>query len=145
MNQTMGEVREDKRLDRLFEYTKFHIGIYLSAGGGLIVLLGSGDKSDFIQDLIGSPKALAVALALMALAGLAGGVIASATTQCRHFEDLWLEPQGPLKRFTRITGRWWARIEHGAFWASAALIAYAVLCSPSVRLWLTAPGARYSS
>ena len=25
---------DDKRLDRLFKYTKFHIGIYLSAGGG---------------------------------------------------------------------------------------------------------------
>jgi len=41
---------DDKRLDRLFKYTKFHIGIYLSAGGGLVALLGSADKIDFIKN-----------------------------------------------------------------------------------------------
>ena len=61
---------DDKRLDRLFKYTKFHIGIYLSAGGGLVALLGSADKIDFIKKLFGSPKALALSLLFMVVAGI---------------------------------------------------------------------------
>ena len=39
-------VMEDKRLDRLFEYTKFHIGIYLSAASGLVALIGLSAKPE---------------------------------------------------------------------------------------------------
>ncbi len=90
---------EDKRLDRLFEYTKFHIGIYLSAASGLVALIGLSAKAEegaFIIKLVGSPPALAISFVLMIIAGMAGGILASSTTEYEHYDDLWLNPQGPF-------------------------------------------------
>lgn len=126
---------DDKRLDRLFEYTKFHIGIYLSAGGGLVALLGSAPDVRFIKSLIGSPKALALALLFMVIAGMAGGLVASCSTQYRSFEELWFERQGPHTS-KLLKGQTWVLIEHGAFWISVLLLAYAVLSAPAVWSWL---------
>jgi hypothetical protein len=48
---------EDKQLERLYDYTKFHIGIYLSSGGGLAALISAAAQHDkapaFIACLIG--------------------------------------------------------------------------------------------
>jgi hypothetical protein len=124
----------DKRLERLFDYTKFHIGIYVSAGGALAALIGvSAEHGTFVNGMIGSPGALVLALGAMLLAGLGGGVIASASTQHDSFEAVWSKPQGPLKLFR---GKTWAAIEHYAFWLSLVCITYAVLSAPSVRAWL---------
>jgi hypothetical protein len=129
---------EDKRLDRLLDYTKFHVGIYLSIGGGLVALIGASSKAEektFLKAFIGSPKALALALFFMVLAGLAGGIIASGCTQCRTFEELWRNRQGPY-RLRLLTGESWALVEHGSFWISLLLFTYAVLSAPAVCKWL---------
>jgi hypothetical protein len=126
----------DKRLDRLFEYTKFHISLCLSAAGALVTLIASAERNAFIQNIIGSPRMLAAALATMIVAAVAGGVIASSTVACRTFDDFWNEPQGPLV-FRWLRGRTWAAIEHGAFWVSILLIIAAVLSKATVLRWLT--------
>jgi hypothetical protein len=125
---------EDKRLDRLFEYTKFHIGIYLSAASGLVALIGLSAKPEggnFINKLVGCPVALGASFVLMIIAGLAGGIIASATTKYKDYEDLWLKPQT-----LGILGRTWAAIEHGAFWLSVIIFSYSILSSQAVQKWL---------
>jgi hypothetical protein len=132
---TQAEPLDDNRLDRLFEYTKFHIGIYLSAAGGLVALLGASEKSTFLQSLIGSPKALILAFLFMLLAGVAGGVIASSSTQCRSFEEIWHKPQGP-HTLKWITGQTWALVEHTSFWISVGLLTYSVFRSTAVCKWL---------
>ena len=124
---------EDNRLDRLLEYTKFHIGIYLAAGGGILALLGSGDNNNFVRDLIGRPWGVAVGLVFMAIAGLGGGVIASATTKASAFDEVWNEAQGPLNLFK---GETWASIEHIAFWIALGFISYSVLADREVWNWL---------
>lgn len=130
------ESGDDKRLERLFDYTKFHIGIYLSAGGALVTSLGlAAQNESFVNRLVGSPLALVLSLLTMAVAGLAGGVIASSATQARTFDDLWRQPQGPYKS-KWFSGQTWACIEHLAFWCSLALFAYSVLCAPSVIQWV---------
>lgn len=131
---------EDTRLDRLLEYTKFHIGIYLAVGGGLVTLIGSAskaDEKDFLSNFIGSHGALAFALLLMAVAGLSGGIIASCCTQHHTFERVWCERQGPHK-LRWFTGQTWAFIEHFSFWLSMVAFAYAVLSAPRVVKWLFA-------
>ena len=72
--------KDDDRLERLFNYTKFHIGIYLSIGGGIAAVFGSSEHFTKLQDIIGSPTARFVGLVCMAIAGFAGGIIASSTT-----------------------------------------------------------------
>jgi hypothetical protein len=125
---------DDKRLERLFDYTKFHIGIYVSAGGALVALIGvAAQYPNTVKQGIGSPRALVYAVAAMALAGLGGGVITSATTQHVSFQDVWNKQQGPLKLFR---GKTWARIEHYSFWLSLGLFTYAILTAPKVRDWL---------
>jgi hypothetical protein len=137
-SQVVPPLIEDKRLDRLLDYTKFHVGIYLSIGGGLVALIGAASKAEeksFLNLFVGSRIALALALLFMVVAGIAGGVIASCCTQHRTFEALWCRPQGPY-RTKILTGEGWAGLEHGAFWVSLLFFAYAILSAPTVCAWL---------
>jgi hypothetical protein len=129
--QQEAETQEDKRLDRLFDYTKFHIGIYLSVGGGMIGLLGTREDAEWVQALIVHPRALTLALASLALAGMAGGVVGSSIISCKTFESFWDSRQGPFG-LIRMPGRFWASFEHGAFWLSIGLFAYSILGSSTV-------------
>jgi len=52
--QSKGKPVEDKRLERLYDYTKFHIGIYLSAAAGVAALLRSKDAGWIISTLVGN-------------------------------------------------------------------------------------------
>lgn len=129
---------DDKRLDRLFDYTKFHIGIYISASGGLVTLIGLSAKAEegrFIANLVGSPIALLISLGLMVLAGAAGGVIATSCTESRTFDDFWDNPQGAFG-WKPLNGKRWPRIEHLLFWLSAICFAYAILSAPPVTKWI---------
>jgi hypothetical protein len=121
---------DDKRLDRLLDYTKFHIGIYLAVAGGLFGIAGSiakdGDSVAFLKELVAQPWALMLAAACMVAAGLCGGVIASCCTQCESFTALWDQPQGPhTKKWAK--GSTWALIEHWSFWIGAAFLAVALV------------------
>jgi hypothetical protein len=135
MAQENTDPDHDERVDRLFEYTKFHIGIYLSTGGAFLALIGTAEKTDFLRALVGSPQMLLLALFLMIIAGMAGGVVASTTTTINDFEKVWNEPQGPFT-FKVFPGRVWAGIEHGAFWLSVLLFSYSILSADAVISWL---------
>ena len=134
-NANTRDVTEDGSLERLFDYTKWHIGIYLAAGGGLVALLGSADKVGFLKSLVGSPKAMFFSLIAMLVAGISGGVVASGATQCSTFQALWDKPQGPFK-LSFMLGRSWAWLEHTAFWTSLALFAFSILSAPAVLMWI---------
>ena len=124
---------DDKRIDRLLDYTKFHVGIYLSIGGGIIALLGSRDQSDYVKALIGSPTWLVIGLVLIVIAGIAGGTIASSCTHIRCFDTFWTKDKtGPFS-VPIMTGRWWAYWEHGAFWLGLGCIAYAIGIATSAK------------
>jgi hypothetical protein len=128
---------DDGRLNRLLDYTKFHIGIYLAAAGGMISIIAAakGEEHRYLQSLIVHPWALSVAVLLMGAAGAAGGIIASTSTQCVAFEELWNSRQGP-HTLKILTGRQWALVEHGCFWASFLLAASSVLWTRSVLTWI---------
>jgi hypothetical protein len=125
--KTMGD---DKRLDRLLDYTKFHIGIYLAMAGGLFAIAGSIAKDNggvaFLKELVAQPWALMVAAVCMALAGMCGGVIASCCTQCKSFTALWDRPQGP-HTLKLAKGSTWALVEHSSFWVGAAFLAFSLV------------------
>lgn len=132
---------EDGRITRLLDYTKFHIGIYLSSAGVMVTLVAAaadGSKLSFIRSLFAAPWALAVAAVFMTIAGAAGGIIASSCTQCRTFEELWNQRQGP-HTLKLLKGCHWALVEHGSFWISCLFLAYSVLSSITVCKWLFSP------
>jgi hypothetical protein len=128
----------DERLERIYDYTKWHLGIYLSVAGTLTAALGflaKPEEADTLRQFLGSPKLLLTAIVLMFLAGICGGVVASSCTGCKTYEELWEDKHGPYG-IRIMPGRYWAALEHTFFWASAGLAAYAVLSSTPVVGWL---------
>jgi hypothetical protein len=107
-----------KSLELLFDYTKFHIGAYLTLAASFIAA-ASIKKGEQFALPINRSLAL-VAILLIMLAGLAGGVIISSITQCYAAEcksttDLMKMPLGPWSS-NILSGQWWVYIEHTSFW-----------------------------
>ncbi len=130
---------EDKRLERLYDYTKFHIGIYLSAAAGLTGLLGSivnQSNGQFLFDLVGAPPLLALALVFMVLAGACGGVVATSITESETFDDFWTRKQGPAWWRTGPVGATWVAAEHICFWLSLLFSIGALLWKWKTVEWL---------
>ena len=136
-----GKGEQDKRLERLYDYTKFHIAIYLSAASGLAALISSlaNDKAaQFLVALIGSPILVGAALILMMLAGACGGVVATSVTESRTFEEFWNYPQGPawVPKRALLPGSRWVAWEHGFFWLSLVFLFLSLVLNPRTAEWL---------
>ena len=112
-----------KSLELLFDYTKFHIGLYLTLAGSYITIATVKiGESPVLQLRRGW---LWAAMAGFMIAGLAGGVIVSSITQClaanapgcvnsAQFLDRSI---GPWDWTTiHFPGRVWTYIEHTSFW-----------------------------
>lgn len=130
---------EDKQLERLYDYTKFHIGIYLSAAAGLTTLITAAASKDFkrefFQKSIGQHWALALALVLMVAAGAAGGVIATATIDSKTYDEFKSNYHGAFG-FKLFNGTTWVIIEHRCFWLSLVFMAVVIFSAPGVLCWI---------
>jgi hypothetical protein len=108
----------------LFEYTKFHIGVYLTLTTAFITLATS-NVGGILPKL--NPCAAGVAIVFIMFAGLAGGVIISSITQCEcsSVKDLLNDDLG-FWGIELFTGRAWTIIEHTCFWIGliAAVFAF---------------------
>jgi hypothetical protein len=109
---------KQKSLELLFDYTKFHIGLYLTLTAAYIAVatakIGEKPLLSLHESLIW-PAVIA-----FMIAGLAGGVIASSITQttARSSEDFLSQPIGPWElKAIHFSARAWTWIEHTSFWA----------------------------
>ena len=88
-------VAKQKTLELLFDYTKFHIGLYLTLTAAYVTVVTAkiGDKP--ILALV--PEFFWLAVVAFMVAGLSGGVIASSITQtfARSSQEFLLLPIGP--------------------------------------------------
>ena len=109
-----------RSLELLFDYTKFHIGLYLAIGTAYVTVasIKIGDK---LLLEIGWCWA-GPAVGCFALAGLAGGVIASSITQtaARDSREFLREKIGPWN-WRIVEARKWTWVEHTSFWAGLVL------------------------
>ncbi|WP_316159324.1 hypothetical protein [Bradyrhizobium sp. SZCCHNRI3042] len=121
------EDREFEQLKLLFDYTKFHIGLYTTVATIFGGLYSASDKLPFKFNsgfLIGS-------VICILLAGIAGGTIASCIPAYNGYTKFWGAVIGPfrLKLFTAET---WTYIEHSTFWFAVLLAFLAIIAhSPS--------------
>ena len=116
------EDRDFERLKLLFDYTKFHIGLYATLAAALITLL----NGTFLGSFRPEKCPMWTAIFLIALAGLAGGVIASTVPQRNGADELYKRKAGPWG-WEFMPGRWWTYVEHTSFWLGifSVIIAFA--------------------
>ena len=118
---------KQKSLELLFDYTKFHIGLYLTLTASYI----AATSSAFLGLNIDKRLVCAAVICFMT-AGLAGGVIASSITQtqARCSEEFLSERIGPWEmKWLHFRARIWTWIEHTAFWVGLVLAALSILRS----------------
>jgi hypothetical protein len=113
---------KQKSLELLFDYTKFHIGLYITLSASYIAVATAKISEKPILTL--NRYFFWPAIFAFALAGLAGGVIASSITQtdARSSSDFMKLDIGPWD-WTKIhfEARKWTWIEHTSFWIGLAL------------------------
>jgi hypothetical protein len=117
---------EDHRLATLFDYTKFHIGLYatlISGLFGVIAFAHDHENNRVLAHLLTYAKWVA---ALILVAGAAGGAIASnivGATNYDIFKDTHPDFFGYPCSF--LTYGFLVHAEHIAFWLAVLLGAYA--------------------
>ncbi len=115
---------EYDRVKTLFDYTKFHIGLYLTIGTLLVGVVGTKAPIAFRHWL------LWLAVFFIGLAGFAGGMIASTLPYCKSLATFETLPIGPGDR-KWLPGKSWATFEHRCFWIGIILGILSVLFGPS--------------
>ena len=114
----------NERLATLYDYTKFHIGFYITLFSAIVALVELDDFVPYYPSLL-----LKTAAVFLALAGMAGGIICT-NILLHGDDDVW-------EFYARSIGPWESqglearsvvRFEHSCFWI-------AVLCG-LMALWL---------
>src|SRR5947207_1313893 len=121
---------EFEQLKLLFEYTKFHIGVYITLTGAYVALM----MSEYGKHFFAPNKEFAwFAVFMFMVAGLAGGTIASS---CPHYAGLNKLMKTRIAPYTEgwgFTGRMWTYIEHTAFWIGIILAVLSFLLAHRIR------------
>ena len=113
---------EFEQLKLLFDYTKFHIGLYTTIATIFGALFAAGDK----VPLRFQPVLLLCSAISVCIAGAAGGIIASSIPAFDSYSKFWDSPIGPLW-FKGMKAKCWTHIEHIAFWIAIGLAIGSVL------------------
>jgi len=105
-----------KKLELLYDHTKFHIGLCLILTSAYITLATSKiTRKDVLPVL--QPTLAWTAVALFMVSGIAAGVVASSITQSRSngADDFLRAKIGPWDS-ALLPARVWVHIEHTALW-----------------------------
>lgn len=98
-----------ERLKLLMDYTKFHLGAYLTLGAIAVGLL----RAELVQ-----LEEIGPSLLFLALAGACGGVIGSSIPEYETFDAYAEADLGPSWCNLRRPYRVWAGAEHAFFWVA---------------------------
>src|SRR6267143_1290387 len=117
-----------KKLELLYDHTKFHIGLSLVLTSAYITLATSKiGRKDTLPML--HPALAWTAVALFLVAGIAAGVIASSVIQSRSngADDFLRAKIGPWDT-ALLPGKVWVHIEHSSFWLAVicAVLSFAL-------------------
>ena len=120
----------DEQLKHLFDYTKFHIGMYTTLVAGIIGV--------FSNDLLKKPYVeflpfITASVVLFLFAGMFGGLVASSIPYHKTFDEFMSSNLGPWGggKF-RINARTCTHLEHTCFWFGSLISVVGMV----VVLWL---------
>ncbi len=134
-SQSDGGSSDDKQLERVYDYAKFHIGLYTVVLGGVVGLTFTDAMKKAVP--VGAAFAvLTVVTFCFAGAGFCGGVVASSVhefTSYRTFMETPIGPEGRIKQRPDV----WLRREHRAFWTGVGVLILA-LVALTAQILLTA-------
>ncbi|WP_298337791.1 hypothetical protein [uncultured Erythrobacter sp.] len=97
--------------------------MYIPLGAALLTVISSPGLTKVLGISTASP-AIWVIICGILVAGIAGAVVATACITAQKFEDVWENKIGAYGA-APMSGRWWAKLEHAAFWC--AVIAFGLL------------------
>lgn len=110
----------DDQLKQLFDYTKFHIGMYITLIAAIIGVFANDTLKLSYTGLIPYIKATII---LFFIAGAAGGLVASSIPFYKTFADFKKARLGPWSgKF--IPAILCTHIEHTAFWVGCFIVTY---------------------
>ncbi len=109
----------DDQLKQLFDYTKFHIGMYTTLIAGIIGLFSIGALKDQYKGMF---PYIQGSIILFLIAGAAGGLIASSIPFFTRFDDFRSARLGPWS-MKLIPAMWCIHAEHTAFWLGGFIAA----------------------
>lgn len=107
----------DDQLKQLFDYTKFHIGMYVTLIAAMIGLFSKGTLGPDYAHML---TCIQFSVVAFVIAGMAGGLVASSIpyfTSFQHFQDAKLGPG----RWHIVPAIWCTYIEHFAFWTGCLI------------------------
>lgn len=114
---------DNNQLNCLFDYTKFHIGVYMTLIGLLL-----GAQLNPVSRALLEPvhRWIVFTVICYAIAGAAGGAIISNIPDSKTYETFAIEKLDlfGLKTFKYIA---WAHIEHASFWLGSIALIYSIL------------------
>jgi|GEM_PF-1804588 len=112
----------DDQLKHLYDYTKFHIGMYTT----LIAIIVGVFSTESIQTKYGELEQYVIfALILYSLAGMCGGLIASSIPAFKKYKDFISSPLFPWDLTERsFTAKTFTHLEHLFFWAGTGLVVF---------------------
>ncbi|BDC46000.1 hypothetical protein PTKU15_92970 [Paraburkholderia terrae] len=121
---TAAEGARQKSLELLYDYTKFHIGVYLTLTTAYLAAATAKFGDQPLLHL--RPWLFWIAVLTFMVAGLAGGVIVSSITQtpARSSREFLRERIGPWElTWLRRRALTWTWIEHTSFWVGLIIAA----------------------
>ena len=141
MSFTAEQAADLKSLELLYDYTKFHIGVYLTMATTFIAIANIKKGDSLLLDL--RPGFVLWAVGMLLVAGFAGGVIVSSITQCYSLVARDALPacssaaaflkaeHGPWHlTAVYVPGLYWTWLEHTSFWLG---LGFALLSFKSVK------------
>jgi hypothetical protein len=113
----------DDQLKQLMDYTKFHIGMYVTLSTLLVGLLGVSSLAASVPALKGY---LFATLTLFLLAGMFGGLVGSSLPHYKTFAEFETARLGPWG-LALLPAQCCIRLEHLSFWLGTLVAWYGVL------------------
>jgi hypothetical protein len=110
----------DDQLKQLFDYTKFHIGMYTTLIAGIVGLFTNANAKLQYVEMVPFIKG---SVLCFVIAGMAGGLVASSIAHFSSFKEFKGARLGPWRTML-IPSMVCVHVEHSAFWLGCSIAVY---------------------